>query len=146
LGSIYSSNNVSPETPKMALIHPTKLEPLLQGPLEATGLFVEFFGTTLRHGTYLKLKTGRISNDLDDFVEGDIVVGRIISTSVSGGNKGNSGHPDVAKVNIFRVAKASGSRSPPQHLTMKLILFQSWFSLLDALKLERKTLKILHSF
>jgi hypothetical protein len=100
----------------MALIHPTKLEPLLQGPLEATGLFVEFFGTTLRHGTYLKLKTGRISNDLDDFVEGDIVVGRIISTSVSGGNKGNSGHPDVAKVNIFRVAKASGSRRPPPTL------------------------------
>jgi hypothetical protein len=127
----------------------TKLEPLLQGPLEATGLFVEFFGTTLRHGTYLKLKTDRISNDLDDVVEDDIIVGRIISTSVSGGNKGNSGHPDVAKVNIFRVAKASGSRSPPpppQHLTMKLILFQSWFSLLDALKLERKTLKILPSF
>jgi hypothetical protein len=100
----------------MALIHPTKLEPLLQGPLEATGLFVEFFGTTLRHGTYLKLKTGRISKDLDDVVEDDIIVGRIISTSVSGGNKGNSGHPDVAKVNIFRVAKASGSRRPPPTL------------------------------
>jgi hypothetical protein len=108
--------NVLQKNTKMALIHPTKLEPLLQGPLEATGLFVEFFGTTLRHGTYLKLKTDRISNDLDDFVEGDIVVGRIISTSVSGGNKGNSGHPDVAKVNIFRVAKASGSRSPPPTL------------------------------
>jgi hypothetical protein len=76
----------------------TKLEPLLQGPMEATGLYVEFFGATLRHGTYLKLKTDRISNNLDDFVEGDIVVGRIISTSVSGGNKGNLGHPDVAKV------------------------------------------------
>jgi hypothetical protein len=94
----------------------TKLEPLLQGPLEATRLFVEFFGTTLRHGTYLKLKTDRISNDLDDFVEGDIVVGRIISTSVSGGNKGNSGHPNVAKVNIFRVAKAPGSRRRPPTL------------------------------
>jgi hypothetical protein len=94
---------------EMALIDPTKLEPLIQGPLEATGLFIEFFGTTLRHGTYLKLKT----DDLDDFVEGDIVVGRIISTSVNGGNKGNSGHPDVAKVNLFRLAKASGSRSPP---------------------------------
>jgi hypothetical protein len=125
----------------------TKLEPLLQGPLEATGLFVEFFGTTLRHGTYLKLKTGRVSKDLEDVVQDDIIVGRIISTSVSAGNKGNSGHPDVAKVNIFRVAKASGSRRPPpQHLTMKLILFQSWFSLPSAFKLERKTLKILPSF
>jgi hypothetical protein len=124
----------------------TKLEPLLQGPMEATGLFVEFFGTTLRHGTYLKLKTGRVSKDLEDVVQDDIIVGRIISTSVSAGNKGNSGHPDVAKVNIFRVAKASGSRRPPQHLTMKLILFQSWFSLPSAFKLERKTLKILPSF
>jgi hypothetical protein len=104
------------EDHKMAMMDPTKLEPLLQGPLEATGLFVEFFGTTLRHGTYLKLKTDRISNDLDDVVEDDIIVGRIISTSVSGGNKGNSGHPDVAKVNIFRVAKASGSRRPPPTL------------------------------
>jgi hypothetical protein len=75
--------NVLQKSTKMAMMDPTKLEPLLQGPMEATGLYVEFFGATLRHGTYLKLKTDRISNDLDDFVEGDIVVGRIISLQVS---------------------------------------------------------------
>jgi hypothetical protein len=110
------SNNVSPETTEMAMMDPRKLEPLIQGPLQATGLFVEFFGTTLRHGTYLQLKTDRISKDLDDVDDDDIIVGRIISTSVSGGNKGNSGHPDEAKVNIFRVAKASDSRRPPPTL------------------------------
>ena len=65
-----------------------KLEPLCQGPLEATGLFVQFFGNTLRHGTYLQLKTDRISKDVEDVNDDDIIVGRIISTSVSGGNKG----------------------------------------------------------
>jgi hypothetical protein len=113
---IYPSNNVSPETTEMAVMDPRKLEPLLQGPREATGLYVEFFGTTLRHGTYLKLKTDRISNDLDDVEDDDIIIGRILSTTVSGGNKGNPRHPDEAKVNIFRVAKASDSRSPPPTL------------------------------
>jgi hypothetical protein len=101
---------------EMAVMDPRKLEPLLQGPREATGLYVEFFGTTLRHGTYLKLKTDRIRNDLDDVEDDDIIIGRILSTSVSGGNKGNCRHPDEAKVNIFRVAKASDSSRPPPTL------------------------------
>jgi hypothetical protein len=94
----------------MAMMDPTKLEPLLQGPMEATGLYVEFFGATLRHGTYLKLKRDRIRNDLDDVEDDDIIIGRIISTSVSGGNKGNLGHPDVAKVMTLADGQLSSLR------------------------------------
>jgi hypothetical protein len=130
----------------MAVMDPRKLEPLLQGPREATGLYVEFFGTTLRHGTYLKLKTDRISNDLDDVEDDDIIIGRILSTSVSGGNKGNPRHPDEAKVNIFRVAKASDSRRPPPTLDNEIDTLPELVQSPSAFKLERKTLKIWPSF